>query len=64
MGLMLGMKLKIPGRKITEKCLELGLLVNCVNENFLRFLPPLVMGEGEIDTAIKILDQAFHEAET
>lgn len=62
MGLMLGMKLKIPGRKITEKCLELGLLVNCVNDVYLRFLPPLVISTKEVDIAVKILYQAFHES--
>ncbi|MFC1982432.1 aspartate aminotransferase family protein [Chloroflexota bacterium] len=40
-------------------CLDRGLLVNRVKPNALRFMPPLVIGNGEVDEAIGILDAAL-----
>lgn len=59
MGLMLGMELTIPGKDIVARCLEQGLLINCTNGNVLRFLPPLIITEQQVDQAIQILDQAM-----
>lgn len=61
LGLMLGMELSIEGRKIVEKCQEKGLLINCVGENILRFLPPLIINENDVDEAINILEKVFNE---
>jgi len=40
-------------------CLDGGLLVNRVKPNALRFMPPLIIGEGEVDEALTILDKAL-----
>ncbi len=40
-------------------CLERGLLVNQVKPNALRFMPPLIIGNGEVDEALSILDEAL-----
>jgi acetylornithine/N-succinyldiaminopimelate aminotransferase len=40
-------------------CLERGLLVNRVKPNTLRLMPPLIVGNGEVDKAIGILDGAI-----
>ena len=40
-------------------CLERGLLVNGVKPNALRFMPPLIIGEEEVDQAKEILQQAL-----
>jgi len=37
-------------------CLDRGLLVNRVKPNALRFMPPLIISNGEVDEAISILD--------
>lgn len=58
-GLMLGVELDTPGQKFVDTCRQKGLLINCVNNNVLRFLPPLTIGQKEIDTAIDILNQAL-----
>ncbi len=60
-GLMLGLVLKIECKEIVQKCLERGLILNCVQNNVLRFLPPLIVTEKEIDTGINILDKVFAE---
>jgi len=40
-------------------CLEKGLLVNRVKPNALRFMPPLIIGEPEVDQAKGILEQVL-----
>ncbi len=40
-------------------CIDKGLLVNKLKPNALRFMPPLIIGRGEVDEAISILDGAI-----
>jgi len=40
-------------------CLERGLLVNRVKPNTLRLMPPLIIGNDEVDEALGILDKAL-----
>jgi len=40
-------------------CLEGGLLVNQLKPNALRFIPPLIINNGEADEALDILDKAL-----
>ncbi|MCK5595772.1 acetylornithine transaminase, partial [bacterium] len=54
-GLMIGVELDFECKEIVEKCQKAGLLINCASGNVLRFLPPLVVSEKEIDKAINIL---------
>ena len=42
-----------------KACLENGLLVNRVKPSALRFMPPLIIGNGEVDEAIDILDKVL-----
>ncbi|MTI85689.1 MAG: acetylornithine transaminase [Firmicutes bacterium] len=56
MGFLLGMELTIEGTGIVSKCQEKGLLINCVNGNTLRFIPPLNVERAQIDRAVEILD--------
>lgn len=55
-GLMVGLELSIPGKEITGKLLEKGFIVNCTNENVLRFLPPLIVTRKQINTLVAALD--------
>lgn len=56
MGLLLGMELEIPGGDIVDQCRQQGLLINCVNNNVLRFTPPLIIGIEDVDQAIDVLE--------
>ena len=58
-GLMIGVELDIPGKPIVQEALEEGLLINCTHETVLRFLPPYIISEQEIDRAVKILAKLF-----
>jgi 4-aminobutyrate aminotransferase-like enzyme len=40
-------------------CLENGMLVNCVKPDTLRFMPPLIIGNSEVDEALDILDKSL-----
>ena len=53
------MELTIEGKEIVNGCLERGLLINCVNNNVLRFIPPLTITRDDIDRALAILDQVM-----
>ena len=59
MGLMAGMELAMDGKRIYEQCLQKRLLINCTQGNVLRFMPPLVVKEKEIDRACRILEEVF-----
>ena len=57
MGLLLGMKLKIEGDAIVNSCMEKGFLINCIQGNILRFIPPLIVEKEEIDALVVCLDE-------
>jgi len=57
MGLLLGMKLKIEGDPIVRTCMEKGFLINCIQGNILRFIPPLIVEKDEIDALVTCLDE-------
>ena len=56
-GLLIGIKLSINGESLVKQCLERGFLINCIQENILRFVPPLIIKKGEIDNLINCLDE-------
>jgi predicted acetylornithine/succinylornithine family transaminase len=57
LGLMIGLELSRPGKEIVDRGLGKGLLLNCTQENVLRFVPPLILSREEVDLALKILDE-------
>ena len=58
-GLIIGMELDIEGGPLVVKAMERGLLMNCTVGNVLRFVPPLIVSEAEIDEAMTILDKVL-----
>ena len=46
-------------QSVVMACLDRGLLVNRLKPNALRFMPPLIIGKGEVDEALGILEQAL-----
>ncbi len=53
------------GREIGDKlqlaCLDRGLLVNRLKPNAVRFMPPLIVTEKEVDKAVAIIRDALNE---
>ncbi len=58
-GLMLGLKFKFPCKDVVKKLLKQGLITNCIQDNVLRFLPPLIIKKNHVDEAIQKLDKVF-----
>ena len=54
-GLIIGMELTIPGADIVKACMEKGLLINCTSDTILRFIPPLIATEKDVDEVMGIL---------
>jgi len=56
-GLMIGASLDRPGGDIVKAGHARGLLLNVTQDTVLRFVPPLIISEAQIDEAIAILDE-------
>ena len=56
-GLLLGIQLKGPVDELVPLLMEKGFLVNCVQGDTLRFVPPLIIQKNEIDALIRCLDE-------
>lgn len=61
-GLMIGLPLteKADGKKIAAEMLNLGYIINCAGGNTLRFVPPLIISEKEIDNMTDTLFNVFN----
>ncbi len=59
LGLLLGMKIKIDGAPVVNQCLQAGFLINCIQDRILRFIPPLIISEAEINQLVECLDRIF-----
>lgn len=57
MGLLLGLELKVAGAPFVKECLHKGFLINCVQEQTLRFVPPLTISRPQIDALVECLDE-------
>ncbi len=56
-GLMIGAELNYIDEGIVSRSLEAGLLINCIDGNIIRMLPPLNIGIEEADEALRILEE-------
>ena len=46
-------------KAVVTACMEQGLLVNRVKPNAVRFIPPLIIGNKEVDQALAVLDKVL-----
>jgi acetylornithine/succinyldiaminopimelate/putrescine aminotransferase len=53
------MELKRDGGPIVKEMMEKGFLINCTMGNVLRFLPPLIVTQGEVDQLIEALEETL-----
>ncbi len=58
-GLLLGIQLNGPADELVPVLMGKGFLVNCVQGDTLRFVPPLIIQRDEIDALIQCLDEAL-----
>ena len=60
-GLLQGIELSIPGRPVAEAALRDGVMLNCIQGNVIRFLPPLILEPEHVDQAIICLEQQLRQ---
>jgi len=60
LGLLQGMELDIDANAVVADCLVRGILVNATSERVLRFVPPLVITQREIDKLVETLTVIFN----
>jgi predicted acetylornithine/succinylornithine family transaminase len=58
-GLMVGMEITQECSRIVNACMERGVIINCTAGNVLRFIPPLIIQEKEIDHMLDMLDEVL-----
>ncbi len=60
-GLIVAMELTGDGSSVVKACLERGVLINCTAGNVLRFTPPLIVEEKDIDHLIDVLEEVLEK---
>ena len=60
-GLMIGVEIDMPGKQLVIDGMAEGLLFNCTHDTVLRFLPPYILTEKDVDRAVKILKKLFNK---
>jgi acetylornithine/N-succinyldiaminopimelate aminotransferase len=63
LGMLLGMRLKFKGESLVAQCMQRGFFINCIQEDILRFAPPLIIKKEEIDALIECLDELLQQHE-
>src|SRR5581483_11092295 len=62
-GLMQAVVLDEPRAKdVQAKCLEKGLVVNATDDETIRLVPPLIIGEAEVEKAGSVLREVLSES--
>nr|VFJ93185.1 MAG: acetylornithine aminotransferase apoenzyme [Candidatus Kentron sp. H]VFJ94063.1 MAG: acetylornithine aminotransferase apoenzyme [Candidatus Kentron sp. H]VFK00726.1 MAG: acetylornithine aminotransferase apoenzyme [Candidatus Kentron sp. H] len=59
-GLMVGVQFNLPRGDLVGRALARGLLVNVAAGNVLRLLPPLIIGEQEVQRIVKTIAELVH----
>jgi ornithine--oxo-acid transaminase len=61
-GLLIGLELTVPARRVAELLLGRGIVAKDTHENVLRIAPPLIVEDSEIDLLLRELQPALTEA--
>jgi len=64
LGLLQGLELDIDAKMVVADCLARGILVNATSERLLRFVPPLIITQQEIDRLLDTLSSICHQRTT
>jgi acetylornithine/succinyldiaminopimelate/putrescine aminotransferase len=60
-GLLIGVQLNFEPKKVVIKAREKGLLLGKSEKNMVRFIPPLIISNDELDEALKIFVSVLDE---
>jgi acetylornithine aminotransferase len=59
LGLLQAIEIETDARKVVDDCLRRGILINATGDHVLRFVPPLIISQAEIDRLMDVLSQIF-----
>lgn len=59
MGLILAIDIDGSSSEVAKDCMEQGILVNSIAPGTLRFIPPLIVAQKNIDTLIRVLTKSL-----
>jgi predicted acetylornithine/succinylornithine family transaminase len=58
-GLLIGVEVNQDCRPLVTECMNRGVLINCTAGSTLRFAPPLIVRQENIDRVIEVLDEVL-----
>ena len=58
-GMILAIELEKSGAQVVLDCMEKGFLINCIQQNVLRFLPPLNISRKDISSLMPVLSESL-----
>ena len=58
-GLILAIDIDGSSAAVAKDCMEQGILVNSIQPGTLRFIPPLIVSQKNIDTLIRVLSKSL-----
>ncbi len=61
LGLLVGMEIEADADRIVEKCLKKGFILNAIQGKIIRFAPPLIVTEEEIDQLVHVLSDLLEK---
>ncbi len=64
LGLLQGMEIEVDARTVVADALARGVLINAANERVLRFVPPLIIAQNEVDKLFDLLSALFNQRVT
>jgi acetylornithine/N-succinyldiaminopimelate aminotransferase len=59
LGLLVGVEVSLDARQLVDDLRKRGVLANAVNERVLRFTPPLIVTQAEIDRVVGLLGEVI-----
>jgi acetylornithine/succinyldiaminopimelate/putrescine aminotransferase len=59
LGLMIGVEVTINARDIVQDLIKRGILANATGDHMLRFVPPLLVTQAEIDRLVLLLGEVI-----
>ncbi len=60
-GLLVGMELEFECADVVKACMARGVLLNCAAKNVVRFMPPLIVEEKDINEVVEALDNVLDQ---
>lgn len=64
LGLLQGMEVDTDAKTLVSDALARGILINAANERVLRFVPPLIISQQEIDKLLELLSTLLNQRQT